>query len=183
MAKILKIARAFTIIVVLLWNFSTKAQQRYQTREGIIAVIGSYRDSIVIASNDHLFVLLNYETADITLTLNPATLRTTTDSLNVILTNLSLMPVILKGKLNIPFVNTLEHPDQKLNFTAELHMNKIIKTIYANGQLKHIAGNETFSNLLTLNFKLLLSDFGIFLPEGWSDEITIQINQAMLKKQ
>jgi hypothetical protein len=34
-----------------------------------------------------------------------------------------------------------------------------------------------------LNFKLRLSDFGIVVPEGWSDEITIQIYQALLKYQ
>jgi hypothetical protein len=181
MGKILK--TAWLSAIVLLLCSSVKAQQKYQTREGIIQVIGSYGDSIVIASSDHLFVLIDYETAEIGVSINPATLRTATDSLNVILTNSSLKPVILKGKLNIPYVNTLQHPDQKLNFTAELRMNKIVKTIYVDGLLKHIAGNETLSSLLTLNFKLRLSDFGIVLPEGWSDEITIQIYQAMLKKQ
>lgn len=167
---------------VLLSSFSIKAQQKYQTREGAIAVIGSHMDSIVTASSNHLSVLINYETAEIGLSLDPTTLHTETDSLNVILINSSLKPVILKGKLNIPYVNTLEHPDQKLNFTAQLSMNKIIKIIYVNGELKHVAGSEIFSSLLTLNFKLQLKDFQIVVPEGWSDEITIQIYQAMLSK-
>jgi hypothetical protein len=50
--------------------------------------VGSYRDSIVIATSDHLFVLINYQTAEIGLSIDPATLRTETDSLNVILINL-----------------------------------------------------------------------------------------------
>jgi hypothetical protein len=37
------------------------------------------------------------------------------------------------------------------------------------------------SSLLSLNFKLRLSDFGIILPQSWGDEITIQIYQALLK--
>jgi lipoate-protein ligase B len=49
--------------------------------------------------------------------------------------------------------------------------------------LKHGTGTETFSSMLTLNFKLRLSDFGIVVPEGWSDEITIQIYQALLKNE
>jgi hypothetical protein len=182
MDKILKTAW-LGAIVLLLCSFSIKAQQIYQTREGIIEIIGSHRDSIIIASSNHLFVLINYETAEIELSLNPATLRTATDSLNATLLNSFLKPAILTGKLNIPYVNTLDNPDQKLNFRAELHMNKITKTIYANGALKRIAGNETFASLLTLNFKLQLTDFGILFPEGWSDEITVQIYQAMLKKQ
>jgi hypothetical protein len=48
--------------------------------------------------------------------------------------------------MNIPYVNTLEHPDQSLNFQAELQMNKIVRTIYANGELKQIAGNATLSS-------------------------------------
>lgn len=182
MGKILKIARV-AVIVLLLCSYSIKAQQKYQTREGIIEVIGSFGDSIVIATSDHLSVLINDQTAEIGLSLNPATLRLETDSLNVKVTNPSLKLVTLEGKLNIPYVNTVQHPDQELNFTALLHMNKIVKTIYANGKLKHIAGNETLSSMLTLNFKLLLSDYEILVPEGWSDEITIRIYQAMLKKQ
>jgi hypothetical protein len=181
MEKILKTVWAGAI-VLLLWSFSAKAQQRYQTREGSIEVIGSYRDSIVIANSNHLFVLINYDTAEFELTLNPAILRTKTDSLNVNFINSSIKPALLKGKLNIPYVETLQHPDHKLDFAAELLLNEKVKTVYVNGLLKHIASNETISCLLTLNFKLRLSDFGIDLPEGWSDEITMQIFQTVLKK-
>jgi hypothetical protein len=182
MVKILK-KDCIAAFVFLLCSFSIKAQQSYQTREGSIAIIGSYKDSIVTASSNNLFVLINYDTAEIGLSLNPATLRTATDSLNSILIKTSLKPLLLKAKMNIPYVNTLEHPDQSLNFQAELHMNKIVRTIYANGELKQIAGNATLSSLLSLNFKLRLSDFGIILPQSWGDEITIQIYQALLKNQ
>lgn len=182
MVKILTKVRVCSIMVLLLWSFPAEAQQRYQTKEGSIEIIGSYRDSIIIANSNHLFVLINYETAEIGLTLNPATLRTSTDSLNVKLINSSIKLVILKGKLNIPYVKTLEHPDYKLNFEAELHLNGMVKTAYVNGLLKHIASNETISCLLTLNFKLRLSDFEIVLPGGWNNEITIQIFQTVLKK-
>jgi hypothetical protein len=101
-------------IVLLLCSFSIKAQQSYQTREGIVEVIGSYRDSIVIANSDHLFVLLNYQNAEIGLSLDLATLRTETDSLNVTLINSPLKLIIL-GKLNIPYLNTLQRMDQELN--------------------------------------------------------------------
>lgn len=174
-----------TILVsalVLLCSLSGKAQQIYQTREGSIGVIGLYRDAKTIANSNQLFALINYETAEIELTLYPATLRTTTDSLNVKLLNSSIGPATLKGKLSIPYVNTLKHPDHKLNFEAELHLNGIVKSMYVTGELKHIASNGAISCLLTLNFKLGLSDFEIILPEGWNNEITVQIAQAVLKK-
>src|SRR3970040_1762254 len=182
MMKTLKTAR-IAVIALLLCSLSAKAQQKYQTREGIIEVIGSYGDSIISANSNHLFVLIDYETAEIGLTIDPASLHTATDSLNAILTNTSLKPIILSGKLNIPYVTTLQHPDQKLNFTAQLEMNKMVNNIYADGILKHVAGSDALSSLLTLNFKLRLSDFGIFLPEAWGDEINVRIYQAMLKKQ
>lgn len=182
MRKILKTV-CVAVTLLILCSFSINAQQSYQTREGIIQVIGSYRDSVVIATSDHLFVLLNYQNAEIGLSLDLATLRTETDSLNVTLIKLPLKPILLEGKLNIPYVKTLQHPDQELNFTAQLRLNKIVNTIYANGALKHTTGTETFSSMLTINFKLRLSDFKIFVPEGWSDEITIRIYQALLKDQ
>jgi hypothetical protein len=46
--------------------------------------------------------------------------------------------------------------------------------------LKDCRQRYSFS-LLSLNFKLRLSDFGIILPQSWGDEITIQIYQALLK--
>jgi hypothetical protein len=168
--------------LVSLWSLSGVAQQIYQTKEGSIGVIGLYRDTKIIANSNQLFALINYETAEIELTLNPATLRTTTDSLNLKLINSSIGPVILKGKLNIPYVNTLDHPTHKLNFEAELHLNGVVKAMYINGELKHIASNGAISCLLTLNFKLGLNDFGIILPEGWNNEVTIQISQAVLKR-
>ncbi|WP_040474121.1 hypothetical protein [Flavobacterium frigoris] len=87
-AKKLKIVWSFTNIVLLLWSFSAKAQQRYQTREGSIQVIGSHGDSIIIANSNYLFVLINYETAEIEV--NPAILRNSTDSLKVKLSNSKL---------------------------------------------------------------------------------------------
>jgi hypothetical protein len=62
-------------------------------------------------------------------------------------------------------------------------MNKIVNTIYANGVLKHSMGAETFSSMFTLNFKLRLCDIKIVVPEGWKEEITIRIYQAMLNDQ
>jgi hypothetical protein len=61
------------VIVLLLCSFSIRAQHRYQTREGMMEVIGSYRDSIVVPPADHLFVLINYQTAEIGLSIDPAT--------------------------------------------------------------------------------------------------------------
>lgn len=181
MKKILKAAWISTL-ALLLWSNSANAQQIYETKVGSIGVIGLYKDAKTIANSNQLFALINYETAEIELTLYPATLRTATDSLNVKLLNTSIGPVILKGKLNIPYINTLSHPDHKLNFEAELHLNGIVKSMYVIGELKHIASSGTISCLLTLNFKIGLSDFEIALPEGWNNEITIQISQAVLKR-
>jgi hypothetical protein len=117
------IKAAWITALVLLCSLSAGAQQIYQTKEGSIGIIGLYREAKIIANSNHRFALINYETAEIELMLNPATLQPTTDSLNVKLVNSSIGPVILKGKLNIPYVNTLSHPDHKLNFEAELHLN------------------------------------------------------------
>jgi hypothetical protein len=42
-----------------------------------------------------------------------------------------------------PLCEYIRTSDQSLNFQAELQMNKIVRTIYANGELKQIAGNAT----------------------------------------
>ncbi len=170
------------LMITLLLGHFANAQQIYQTREGTIGVIGVYNDTKVIANSNHLFALINYENAEIELSLNTASLRTTADSLNFKLLNSSAGAAILKGKLNIPYVNTLGHPTHALNFEAEFHLGTETKVMNITGELKHIANNGVISCLLTLNFKLGLSDFGIVVPDGWNDEIKVQISQAVLKK-
>jgi hypothetical protein len=174
--------RILTGILILLWSLSGKAQQIYQTREGSSVVTALYKNNKVIAQSNQLLALINYETAEIELILNPSSLQTTTDSLNVKLLNSTIGTGILKGKLNIPYVSTLKHPDHKLNFEAVVHLNGITKQIYVTGDLKHIASNGAISCLLTLSVQLELDDFGVNLPEGWGNEITIQITQTVLKK-
>lgn len=178
----MKIFNAILLSVLFLCNLAAKAQQIYQTREGSIGVIGVYRDAKIIANSNQLVALINYETAEIELTLNPVTLHTATDSLNLKLLHSSIGPVLLKGKLNIPYIKTLSHPDYKLNFEAELQLNGIVKSMYVTGVLKHIYSNGIISCLLTLSLEVGLSDFGIKLPEGWSNEIAVQIIQTVLKK-
>jgi hypothetical protein len=73
-----------------------------------------------------------------------------------------------------PYVNVTKKSGSELNFRALLHMNKTVNTMQA-GYLNTVHRNLFF--YAYLNFKLRLSDFGIVVPEGWSDEITIHIRR------
>jgi hypothetical protein len=101
-------------------------------------VIGSYKDSIVTASSNNLFVLINYDNCRNRL-IQPATLRTATDSLNSILIKHPKTSTT-ESENEHPLCEYIRTSRSELNFQAELQMNKIVRTIYANGELKQIAG-------------------------------------------
>ena len=168
---------------LLAFNFHTaKSQQLYSTREGSIGIKAIVKDTAVNILSKHLFASINYNNAEISLTLDPRTLLSKNDSLNLLLA-LSGEPVILKGKLNIPFINTHKHDLQKLNFEEELFVNGIRKKIPVTGTLVHIADANTLACELSLKLNILLSDFLVTdTPLNISDSVSVEILQAILKR-
>ena len=168
---------------LLTFNFQTaKCQQLYSTSEGRIWIIAIVKDTAVNILSKHLFASINYNNAEISLTLDPRSLLSKNDSLNLLLA-LSGEPIILKGKLNIPFINTTKHAPQKLNFEGELFANRIRKKIPVTGTLVHIADASTVACELSLKLNILLSDFHITdNPLNISDSVSVEILQAILKR-
>jgi hypothetical protein len=172
-----------TTALILFWDALATAQEMFQTKEGNIEIIGSYNNNKIKANSKFLYAVINYNTAEIELTLNPTTLLTTIDSFNTQLAKSVIEPVTLKGHLNIPFVNTLSHPDYEINFEADLNLNGVEKKIFVTGQLQHIASYGVITCQLTLKFKLSPTDYNIDLPKGWNNEINVQIFQAVLNNE
>ncbi|MBI2268776.1 MAG: hypothetical protein HYU69_00285 [Bacteroidetes bacterium] len=170
----------FCTFIAMNLSAQTSAQV-YKTVEGSVGIIGAYKGEKILASSHHLFARINYQTAEIELQLDPLTLRTQTDLLNAKLLNSNVGLATLKGKMNIPYVNTLSHPPHNLKFEAEFQLNGVVKKIMITGLLKHISSGGNYSCLLTLDFKICLKDFGVTVPGGYSDEISIAVSQAVLK--
>ena len=168
---------------LLAFNFQTaKSQQLYSTREGRIQVTGMVKDKGVNAASSHLLAQINYNTAEILLTLDPHLLLSKSDTLNMLLAS-SVEPVILKGKLNIPYINTCKHPMQKLNFDGELFMNGIQRLVSITGTLIHVADANPVACELSLKFNFILSNFNVTdAPINMADTVSVEILQAILKR-
>ena len=168
---------------LLAFNLQTvKSQQLYLTREGSIGIKAIVKDTAINILSKHLFVSINYNNAEISLTLDLRTLLSNNDSLNLLLA-LSGEQVILKGRLNIPFINTHKHAPQKLNFEGELFANGIRKIIPVTGTLIHIADANPVACELSIKFNILLSDFNVTdTPLNISDPVSVEILQAILKR-
>lgn len=59
------------------------AQEIYQTKDGNVIVNSSYNNESFNGESKYLFALVNFETAEIRLSLDPTTSRAKSDSLNV----------------------------------------------------------------------------------------------------
>ncbi len=173
----------FALLLCLSFNIQIAfSQQLYSTREGSIEINVIVKDTAVNVLSSHLYASINYNTAEIILTVDPRTLLSKNDSLNMLLA-ISGDPVILKGKLNIPYINTHKHAPQNLNFDAELYLNGIRKFVPVTGTLVHIADAQLVACDLSLKFKFLLSDFNVSdIPLNIVDPISVEILQAILKR-
>lgn len=171
-----------------------QAQEIFKTKDGDVIVNSAYNNEKFSGESQHLFAVINYETTEILLSLDPTTLRTKPDSFNVCFKSQDAdklnqciqsadIPIsTLKGKLNVPNIITSQNPDYNLNFEAEFQLNDITRLLYVTGTLKNLKSEGMYCCLLTLDFHFRLRDFNITPPENFSEIASVQIRQVVLER-
>ena len=161
---------------------TSSAQQIFRTVEGRIGARGMANDTILIAGSYELVAVINYTNAEILLKLDPKTIWTQIFQIDSLLHTAREL-IILKGKLNMDFINTLGHPVEQLGFEAELTLNGVKRKIQVKGVLRHVSDGGNVACNLSLNFQIHLSEFKIEnLPFKIKDAVYVEVSQAVLKK-
>ena len=156
----------------------------FVTMNGIAIVNIVYNDSAYKAVSNDLHIQVNYDNAEIMLTLDPHSFRTTNDSLNAIWKRLvfdNLWTYI--GKLNIPYINTEDNDPEPVATEGELTTSTQKYHLVGRGDL-HCVNDASIKCVVTLNFhmKLPRQQLDAAGLVGVKEDFTISIKQAILEK-
>jgi len=157
--------------------------QMYGSPMGAIQISGVWNDSVLIAQSNDMSIELNYETAEFRIELNKSTLRTGVRDLDQRLSEMTLDPIIYKGKLGIDHINTKRHPPQHVDVVGYLTCSPHYVKIKGTAIIEHIF-KDYYACVLRMNFDLSLQEinFPIDLP-GLDDEIQVEVIQTLLKRE
>jgi hypothetical protein len=168
------------ILCELFFLSRVNAQDIYRTQNGDMLITAVSGDTVFKVTSKELLILLNYKDASITIKMDKSTFKTGNDSIDK---KLALMKDIIefKGKLDLEFINTQDHPPLDFKVKGILSSNQ--KTIYGDGRLAHISFRGTYSCLLTLRLNLKMKDLGLnFEAFDLKEDIQIEIAQTVLNK-
>lgn len=156
------------------------AQQLYQTQNGTVSLTGRFKGTGVMAESKSLHMQINYDKATLQMHLPVSSFVTTNQTLNTGLQNLVGQQAQFNGKMNIRFVQTNAHPNQKFKVQGTLSINGITKSFHFTAQLEHFPrGNATC--ILSGNLTINLDDFKVATEAG-ENLINAQFNQVVLKR-
>lgn len=158
-----------------------KAQDIYRTQNGDMIITAIAADTVFKVTTKKLFILLNYENANIIIKMDKSNFKIGIDSLDKRLAKLKYNIIEFKGKLDIEYINTIDHPP--LDFKVEGILSTNQNIISGDGHLEHISNRGLYSCLLTLKFNLKINDLGLnFEGLNLKEDIQIDIVQTVLNK-
>lgn len=156
--------------------------EAYSSRSAALQIRGEFSGESLVGKTQELAVILNYETAEITLRFPANSLETNSDSLNSILAK-STTELFYQGKLGMEYINTDDHPPMKFTTEGWLKIDDSEKQVIGEGELHHVENGGQVACLLGLTMNLNFKDLNIPIPiPGIEENFSVIITQALLEK-
>ena len=175
-----KVVLLLVLISIVLPGLSQN-EKIYVVRNGKLSVTTYYKDSLLRVRSNELKVTLDYETGDIAITLNPKSLRTGLDSLDIQLTETSFRDIIFLGNIGITNLNLSNDPEQEITVIGNLTLNDITLPVIFQGKLKEWREGPGIGGILYLHSDFPISGFNLMNShEGFSEYICVEIFDALL---
>jgi hypothetical protein len=148
------------LLAALLPGDNAAAQNLYGSPAGTVAFASQYRGQPLDAASTNLKITIDFENAELNLELDPRSIRTTTDSLNLLLAVGSSAPVIFKGKMQVANLQRKKHSVQTFKTEGLLTLNGISSPVILQTSIRHI-GNAIYACQLTASFEIDLTAFNL----------------------
>ena len=172
------------IAVIMLLTISASYTDHviYTSSNGNCIIRGIYADSNVVAKSSDLGVKLNYETAELELSLDITTLLSGHVAIDSLIAMQNVKDYSFKGSLTTGFISTNQHALQKFKVEGYLSNGGNPVFVSGEGELEHIS-EDYYSCLLTLSLPISLSAMGWDnISTKLNDRLDIKIYQIILKK-
>jgi len=158
------------------------AQQILGAPNGHIQIWGKHMDTALVAESHELKMRLNYETAEVEFRVALKTFTSNCDSFNVLARARPELELVFKGKMNVPFVSTQDHPTQAFKIEGLLNLSGKERHVTLNATLRHLFAG-TVACQLSANLSFLLSDFNpALLEQGFDDSVQVNLNETLMKR-
>jgi len=174
----------FWIIIGLLLTTTQAAltQQILSARDGHLQVWGKHMDSALVAESHQLKMKLNYETAEVEFRVALKTFTGNCDSFNVLTRARPELELFFKGKMDVPFISTQDHPTQNFKIEGLLNLNGKEHPVTLEATIQHLFPS-TVACRLSANFSFLLSDFNpALLQQGFEDNVEVKLYETLMKR-
>ncbi|NOY51035.1 MAG: hypothetical protein GXO88_10810 [Chlorobi bacterium] len=145
------------ILLSMFYARSFSQTEIYRTNNGLLKVSTDLNKQSLVVSSKKLIIMLDYETGNFTMKQELSELITDNDSVQDMLTKLPQKFIVIKGKLDIDYVNTIQHAP--IDFKVEGTILPANRQIIGSGNLVHMVEGSSAACLLSLSFTLESDDF------------------------
>lgn len=160
-------------------------QSLYRTTEGHIVMVAEIDDEKIIAESHKLFLVLDYNTKEISGRLNIKTMNTGIGYLNEQINNVADEESLISFTGMIPAEDFISQPHLPISFSWPLKVIVGSRTfeVILSGNLKHFNGGEAIACRLSATGDVDTNEIGLksILPEI-GKTLKIQFTQVILRK-
>lgn len=156
-ARLLLFVLAITCIVP-----AAKAQQNQKSfsgRDGRIGITAYIDGNELKLGSTQLRTIIDFETLQVTLKLDPSTLLSQVPEIDSKLSKLQMDEVIFRGKMDIPFINPNGEATQDFAIPGKLTVDGITLPVELKATLSHVNQAPAIRSVLYLHYDLPLADF------------------------
>ncbi|MFM1875111.1 MAG: hypothetical protein RL266_848 [Bacteroidota bacterium] len=168
-------------LLLLFWSVANaQIAQMNQLRPGKIGISIYMDDTLINVGSTKLKVVINDQTKGIIIRLDPSTLRTGIDSLDVKLKALKWDEVVFEGEIDLDKLWQIDDVDQSFEVEGDLTVNDESQQVSMYGSLRESQQGMDVNGLLYLHFDPLLIDFGLdeVLPQ-FAEHACVEILQPV----
>jgi|GEM_PF-5058746 len=170
-------------VLLLLLSHVVQAQDNrfFQMRDGKLGISVYVNDSLHNIGCEKVRMMIDNETMNITIAVNPSTIVTHIDSLDTKIKQTRFDDVVFRGELGIKHLATKGKSPQHFNVEGKLTLNGVIRNIEMSATLSNFQQGPDIESMLYLHYDLRLSDFELEekLP-GFAEEVCIEVLQPLL---
>lgn len=150
-------------MLLAMTTLSVNAQntEGYEIRDGKLGISVNCNDTLLAFGSNKLRTFINYTTKKIELSVNPSTLHSGIDSLDLPLEEGNFFDVVFRGELKIDHIATQSKAPQHFEIEGDLELNGQTKSMILQASFRDFRQAPNVECLLEIHFNLALADFGL----------------------
>lgn len=142
-------------------SVSAQNTEGYEIRDGKLGISINCNDTLLTFGSNKLRTFINFTTKEIELSINPSTLRSGVDSLDLPLEEGNYYDVVFRGELMIDQITVQSKAPQQVEIHGELELNGQTRPMILQGIFRDFRQAPSVQCLLEVSFELSLTDFGL----------------------